>query len=80
MDEATSALDNTSERFIQSEIEKLATKKNMTVLSIAHRLTTLQNADCILVMNQGQIVEFGDYQSLIKQPGLFQDMYFGRLK
>ena len=80
LDEATSALDNTSERFIQSEIEKLSTKKNMTVLSIAHRLTTLQNADCILVMDQGQIVEFGSYQSLIEQPGLFQDMYFGRLK
>ncbi len=80
LDEATSALDNTSERFIQSEIEKLAAKKNMTVLSIAHRLTTLQNADCILVMDQGQIVEFGAYQSLIEQPGLFQDMYFGRLK
>lgn len=80
LDEATSALDNTSERFIQSEIEKLAATKNMTVLSIAHRLTTLQNADCILVMDQGQIVEFGAYQSLIEQPGLFQDMYFGRLK
>lgn len=80
LDEATSALDNTSERFIQSEIEKLASCKNMTVLSIAHRLTTLQNADCILVMDQGQIVEFGNYQSLIAQPGLFQDMYFGRLK
>lgn len=80
LDEATSALDNTSERFVQNEIEKLKKEQQMTILSIAHRLTTLQNADQILVMNHGKIVQTGGYHELIWTPGIFQDMYQGKLK
>lgn len=65
MDEATSALDNTSERFIQNEIEQLKKENNMTIISIAHRLTTLKNCDNIIVMDHGQVVQSGKYQELI---------------
>ena len=80
LDEATSALDNTSERFIQNEIEKLKEESKMTIISIAHRLTTLKNCDKIIVMNQGEIVQTGQYDELIKNEGIFSDMYYGKLK
>lgn len=80
LDEATSALDNTSERLIQSAIEQLIQEEHMTVISIAHRLTTLKNADRIIVMDQGEIVQSGSYEELIRQDGIFSDMYYGRLK
>lgn len=80
LDEATSALDNTSERFIQNEIEKLRQEQKMTILSIAHRLTTLKNSDRIIVMDQGKIVQDGQYEDLVRTKGIFQDMYYGRLK
>lgn len=79
LDEATSALDNTSEKHIQLEIEKLKAENGMTILSIAHRLTTLQNCDEILVMNHGQIEQTGRYDELIRTDGIFSDMYYGRL-
>lgn len=80
LDEATSALDNTSERYIQKEIEKLKTQYGMTIISIAHRLTTLKNCDTIIVMNNGEIVQKGKYNELVKADGIFSDMYHGRLK
>lgn len=80
LDEATSALDNTSERFVQNQIEALQRETGMTVLSIAHRLTTLQNAHRILVMDKGKLVQEGSYKELVETPGIFQDMYYGRLK
>lgn len=80
LDEATSALDNTSERFIQHEIEMLMKEKHLTVLSIAHRLTTLKNSDQIIVFDQGQIVQSGKYEALIQTEGIFSDMYYGKLK
>ncbi len=80
LDEATSALDNTTERFIQNAIEALQKERQMTVISIAHRLTTLKNSDRIIVMNEGEIVQTGTYQELIASEGIFQDMYYGRLK
>lgn len=80
LDEATSALDNTSERFIQNEIEKLKEESDMTIISIAHRLTTLKNCDQILVMNEGNIVQTGKYSELIQTEGIFSDMYHGKLK
>ena len=80
LDEATSALDNTSERLIQSAIEDLIEENQMTVISIAHRLTTLKNADTILVMDKGSIVQTGTYEELLKQDGIFSDMFYGRLK
>lgn len=80
LDEATSALDNTSERYIQNEIEKLKEETKMTVISIAHRLTTLKNSDRILVMEHGKIVQTGKYQELIEKDGIFRQMYEGKLK
>lgn len=64
LDEATSALDNTSEKHIQAEIEKMKEACGTTVISIAHRLTTLQNCDEILVMEKGRIVQRGTFQKL----------------
>ena len=80
LDEATSALDNTTEKHIQKAIEKLQKENDTTILSIAHRLTTLENCDNILVFDQGKIVQQGKYQELIETPGIFQDMYNGILK
>lgn len=80
LDEATSALDNTSEKHIQMEIERLKEEDHMTVISIAHRLTTLKNCDRILVFDKGDIAESGKYDALIEQNGIFSDMYYGRLK
>ena len=73
-------MDNTSERLIQSAIEQLIRDERMTVISIAHRLTTLKNADQIIVMDQGEIVQSGSYEELIRQEGIFSDMYYGKLK
>lgn len=80
LDEATSALDNTTEKHIQKAIETFQKENNITILSIAHRLTTLKNCDNILVFDKGKIVEQGKYQDLINKPGIFQDMYNGVLK
>ena len=80
LDEATSALDNTSEKYIQTEIEKLQKENNTTIISIAHRLTTLKNCDKIIVLNTGTIEESGKYEELIEKGGIFSDMYYGKLK
>lgn len=80
LDEATSALDNTSEKYIQKQIEQLQTDDKISIISIAHRLTTLKNCDSILVFDKGKIIEQGKYDELIETPGIFQDMYNGKLK
>ena len=80
LDEATSALDNTSEKLIQAEIEKMKEECGTTVISIAHRLTTLRNCDEIIVMDQGRIVQRGTYEQLENTPGIFRDMARGVLK
>lgn len=69
LDEATSALDAESERLVQDAFEKLM--KNRTTLVIAHRLSTVMNADRILVLDQGRIVASGTHQSLIAAGGLY---------
>ncbi|MFA5076768.1 MAG: ABC transporter ATP-binding protein [Patescibacteria group bacterium] len=70
-DEATSALDNINEVTIQQHLEKYF--KNSTIITIAHRLTTLKNTNQILVMDKGKIVQTGTFDQLANQPGLFQD-------
>lgn len=79
LDEATSALDNTSEKYIQAEIEKLKQENNTTIIAIAHRLTTLKNCDRIIVLNKGKIEEDGKFDDLIEKKGMFSDMYYGKL-
>lgn len=69
-DEATSALDNRTQSIVMKSLEELA----ITRIVIAHRLTTIQKADLILVMDQGEIVQKGTYQQLMAEPGLFKSM------
>ena len=77
-DEATSALDNTNEAIIQQNIERIFRHK--TTITIAHRLTTLKNADRIVVFDAGKIVQEGDFKSLSGTKGLFQDFLQQRNK
>lgn len=70
-DEATSSLDNTNEIRIQKNIEKLFKEK--TIITIAHRLTTLKNTDRIIVLDKGRIVQEGTFSQLANSKGLFQD-------
>jgi len=72
MDEATSGLDNQSEAAILEALEQIRTDK--IVIVIAHRLSTVRHADQILVMNQGRIVEQGNYQTLSQSGGLFSSL------
>jgi ATP-binding cassette subfamily B protein len=73
LDEATSALDNESERIVQRSLEKLS--KGRTTFTIAHRLTTIRNADVILVLTEKGIVEQGSHQDLLNAHGIYDGLY-----
>ena len=80
LDEATSALDAESEVEVQKALDVVM--RGRTTLVIAHRLATVQNADRILVIDKGRIVETGDHQSLIGRGGLYgrlAELQFGRV-
>ncbi len=72
-DEATSALDNESEKVVQDSLEKLA--KNRTTFVIAHRLTTIQNAEKILVLTEEGIAETGTHEELLARGGIYEKLY-----
>lgn len=72
-DEATSALDNESEQVVQESLEKLA--HNRTTFVIAHRLTTIQNAERILVLTEEGIAESGTHQELLDRGGIYEKLY-----
>lgn len=73
LDEATSALDNKSEFIVQESLENLA--KGRSSLTIAHRLTTVQNADLILVLTEEGIIERGTHQELMEKRGYYYNLY-----
>jgi ATP-binding cassette subfamily B protein len=73
LDEATSALDNESERIVQESLKELT--KGRTTFTIAHRLTTIKNADSILVLTENGIVEKGSHEELIREEGVYYDLY-----
>ena len=73
LDEATSALDNESEYLVSQSLEKLAVGR--TTLTIAHRLTTIQGADRILVLAGNKIVEEGNHEQLLEKKGMYYQLY-----
>lgn len=73
LDEATSSIDNESEILIQNAIAKIT--KNRTSIVIAHRISTIQNADQILVLEKGQVLELGNHQELMHQNGQYKKLY-----
>jgi subfamily B ATP-binding cassette protein MsbA len=77
LDEATSALDNESERAIQQALETL--KQGRTTLIVAHRLSTIENSDMIVVMEQGRIMETGTHDSLMKSQGIYAQLHKANL-
>ena len=73
LDEATSALDNHSEKHIQQALTRLT--KNKTVLIIAHKLSSIQHVDEIIVINKGRLIEQGCHKTLLAKAGYYQALY-----
>ena len=73
LDEATSNIDTLTELQVQHAFQELM--KNKTSFIVAHRLSTIQNADCILVMKDGKIIEKGTHETLLKQKGFYATLY-----
>ena len=72
LDEATSALDNVSEYHVQQAVDRLVEKR--TTFIVAHRLSTIRNADRIVVMSEGKVVEVGTYEELMAKGGAFSEL------
>ena len=75
LDEATSSIDTRTERIVQEGMDRLM--KGRTVFVIAHRLSTVRNADAIMVLDHGRIVERGDHEDLLRQKGMYYQLYHG---
>ncbi|MGZ9059575.1 MAG: ATP-binding cassette domain-containing protein, partial [Burkholderiaceae bacterium] len=73
LDEATSALDSESERYIQTSLERLMNGR--TTFVVAHRLSTIERADRIVVLDNGRIVEIGSHRELLARGGLYAHLY-----
>ena len=75
LDEATSSIDTRTERIVQDGMDKLM--KGRTTFVIAHRLSTVRNSDCIMVLEQGRIIERGTHEQLIEEKGRYYQLYTG---
>ena len=75
LDEATSSIDTRTEKLIEAGMNRLM--EGRTVFIIAHRLSTVRNCDTILVLEQGQIIERGSHQELLRQKGRYYSLYTG---
>ncbi|MBR2911571.1 MAG: ABC transporter ATP-binding protein, partial [Lentisphaeria bacterium] len=73
LDEATSALDTVTERQVQEALNRVMA--NRTVFAIAHRLSTIRHADCIIVLQQGKIVESGTHDELLALGGIYRRLH-----
>ena len=78
LDEATAALDTETEKLIQDALNKLV--RNRTTLAIAHRLSTLRNADKLLVLDKGRVAEFGTHSELLKNKGIYYKLVMAQRK
>ena len=76
LDEATSSVDTRTERHIEHGMDRLM--KNRTTFVIAHRLSTVRNADAIMVLEKGEIIERGSHESLLAEKGRYYELYTGK--
>ena len=72
LDEATSALDNASEKLVQDALDRA--KEGRTTIVVAHRLSTIRNADMIIALEQGEVVECGNHEELMEKKDLYYEL------
>ena len=75
LDEATSSIDTRTERIVQEGMDRLM--KGRTTFVIAHRLSTVRNSDCIIVLEQGRVIERGNHDQLMEERGKYYQLYTG---
>ena len=78
LDEATSSIDTRTEKLIEKGMDKLM--ENKTVFVIAHRLSTVRNSNAIMVLEDGQIIEKGDHDTLLEEKGKYYKLYTGQFE
>ena len=76
LDEATSSIDTRTERIVQDGMDKLMAGR--TTFVIAHRLSTIKNSDCIIVLEQGRVIERGNHEQLLAAKGKYYQLYTGK--